>query len=421
METKIKMRSLQDCDLAGKTVLVRLDINSPIDPSSKKIVNENRIKKSLPTLRYLVEQGSKIVLIAHQGDTLDYQNLIPMAEHAEKLSALLGINVDYIDDVCGPAAIEAVKQVKPGEAIFLGNLRYLAEEMSSFETVVKLSPQEMTKTWLVRSLAPVCDIYVNEAFSAAHRACPSMIAFQEVLPTAAGELLLQEYSALSTVLNAAEKPSVFVLGGAKISDAFGMMEQVLANGTADRILTSGVTGVVFLLAKGIKVGQKYEQWLADKDFLGFVQPAKAYLESYGDRIELPTDLAYAQDGVRKEIRVTDLPLDDASFLDIGSDTIARYETILADAKTIFANGPAGVYEDPLFTNGTQFIWEAVAKSAAYSVIGGGDTVSSAAKFIDLKDISYVCTAGGAMVRFMTGKPLPLVTAMEEAFARETKA
>lgn len=415
------MRALKDCQLTGKTVLVRLDINSPLDPQSKKIVNENRMKKSLPTLRYLIDQKARIVLIAHQGDTLDYQNLIPMAEHAEKLSGLLQTPVAYIDDVCGPAALDAVKNLAEGELLLLGNLRYLAEEMSSFETVVKLSPREMTKTWLVRSLAPVCDFYVNEAFSAAHRACPSMVAFQEVLPTAAGELLMQEYSALSTVLNAAEKPSVFVLGGAKISDAFGMMEQVLANGTADRILTTGVTGVVFLLAKGIKVGQKYEQWLADKDFLGFVAPAKAYLETYGERIEMPQDLAYAADGVRKEIDVADLPLDDASFLDIGSKTIAHYEQILAEAKTIFANGPAGVYEEELFINGTKAIWEAVAKSPAYSVIGGGDTVSSASKFIDLKDISYVCTAGGAMVRFMTGKPLPLVTAMEEAYTRETKS
>ncbi len=415
------MRSLQATALAGKTVLVRLDINSPLDPQTKKIVNENRIKKSLPTLKYLLGQKSKIVIIAHQGDTLDYQNLIPMAEHAEKLAALLGIPVTYLDDVCGPAAVDAVKRLKEGEIVFLGNLRYLAEEMSSFETVVKLTPKEMTQTWLVRSLAPVCDFYVNEAFSAAHRACPSMVAFQEVLPTAAGELLLQEYSALSTVLNAAEKPSIFVLGGAKISDAFGMMEQVLANGTADRILTSGVTGVIMLLAQGVKVGQKYEQWLADKNFLGFIAPAKAYLESYGDRIEVPSDLAYAKDGVRCELKVSDLPLDDASFLDIGAETIARYSAILAEAKTIFVNGPAGVYEDPLFINGTKSLWEAIAASPAYSVIGGGDTVSAAAKFINLKDISYVCTAGGAMVNFMTGQPLPLVSAMEQAYARQVQA
>ncbi len=415
------MRALKDCPLQGKTVLLRLDINSPLDPQTKKIVNENRIKKSLPTLRYLMEQKAKTVLIAHQGDTLDYQNLIPMAEHAEKLSALLGTKVGYIDDVCGPAALEAVKALSEGEMILLGNLRYLAEEMSSFETVVKLTPAEMTKTWLVRSLAPVCDFYVNEAFSAAHRACPSMVAFQEVLPTAAGELLMQEYSALSTVLNGAKKPSIFVLGGAKISDAFGMMEQVLANGTADRILTTGVTGVVFLLAKGLKIGRKYEQWLADKDFMGFVAPAKEYLEKYGNRIEMPQDLAYAEDGVRKELDVTALPLDEASFLDIGSKTIARYAEILAGAQTIFANGPAGVYEEELFVNGTKGVWEAVAQSSAYSVIGGGDTVSSASKFIDLKDISYVCTAGGAMVRFMTGKPLPLVKAMEEAWARDKQA
>lgn len=416
---EVNMRPLGAYDYEGKTVLLRLDINSPLDPKTKRIVNENRMKKSLPTLRYLLERRAKLALIAHQGDTLDYQNLIPMEEHAARLGALLGRPVAYTDDVCGPAARAAVEALRPGEAVLLGNLRYLAEEMSSFETVVKLTPEEMTRTWLVRSLAPICDYYVNEAFSAAHRACPSMVAFQEVLPTAAGELLMKEYSALSAVLGGARKPAVFVLGGAKISDAFGMMEQVLARGTADRILTSGVTGAVMLLAQGKRLGAKYEGWLAERDLLSFVEPARRYLRDYPGRIEVPSDLAYADAaGRRAELDVSVLPRDEASFLDIGAGTVARYEQIIAAAGTLFVNGPAGVYEDPLFEYGTKKIWEALAQSPAYSVIGGGDTVSAASRYIDLADISYVCTAGGAMVRFMTGKTLPLIEAMEKAYRRQ---
>ena len=149
-----------------------------------------------------------------------------------------------------------------------------------FETVVSLTPQQMTDTWLVRQLSPLFDVYINEAFSAAHRYCPSMVAFQEVLPSAAGELFFQEYSVLSNVLHNAKKPSVFVLGGAKISDAFGMMEQVLANGTADKILTTGVVGMVMLMAKGVEPGKQYSAFLKDKDFLQFVEPAKKYLSEY---------------------------------------------------------------------------------------------------------------------------------------------
>ena len=141
---KVKIRSMHDVDYSGKTVLLRLNINSPIDSDTKRIVNENRIKKSLPTLNYLLDSGAKVAIIAHQGDTLDYQNLISMAEHAEKLAALSGRPVRYIDDVCGPAALEAVRTLKPGEAVLLGNLRYLTEEISHFELVVQQTPAEMT-------------------------------------------------------------------------------------------------------------------------------------------------------------------------------------------------------------------------------------------------------------------------------------
>ena len=179
--------------------------------------------------------------------------------------------------------------------------------------------------------------------------------FQEVLPTAAGDLLFTEYKTLSQVQENPAHPSVFVLGGAKISDAFGMMEQVLAKGTADRILTTGVTGAIFLLASGVKVGKQYEDWLNSKQFLVFVDDAKRYLEEYGDRIEMPRDLAYAADGVRYEIPVSELPKDDASFLDIGEQTQKDYREIILGAKTLFANGPAGVYEETLFENGTRVL------------------------------------------------------------------
>ena len=176
---------LDHFDYSGKTVLLRLDINSPIDAKTKRIVNENRLQKSLPTIKALLDGGAKLALIAHQGDTLDYHNLIPMSEHAEKLSRYLDTPVAYIDDVAGPSAQGRVRSLKKGEAILLGNLRYLSEEISTFENAVKLKPEEMLKTYLIRGLAPLIDYYVNDAFAAAHRNAPSMVAFQELNPTAA--------------------------------------------------------------------------------------------------------------------------------------------------------------------------------------------------------------------------------------------
>lgn len=410
---EIGIKSIIGVDVKGKTVLFRPDINSPID-SSGKIVNRNRLEKTVPTLKYLSDGGAKIAIIAHQGDTLDYQNLIPMREHAEILSELSGVKVDYIDDVAGDAAIAAIGNLKEGEAILLGNLRYLTEEVSTFEKDVKLTPQQMLNTYLVRRLGGEADIYVNDAFSAAHRNAPSMVAFEELMSSYAGPLFFKEYEALWRVMNCAEKPVVFVLGGAKISDAFGMMGKVLKDGVADKILTMGVTGVVMRLAEGKKIGKLYEKWLSDHDLTVFVDQAKELLRDYKDKFILPVDFAVEENGVRKEVNLDELPLDDKMFLDIGENSIAAFESAIAEAGTIFVNGPAGVYENPIFAEGTRRVWKAVAAAKGYSVIGGGDTVTAASKFVNVADIDYVCTAGGAMVRFLSGKTLPLIRAMSKA-------
>jgi phosphoglycerate kinase len=407
------MNSIDAFDYDAKTVLLRVDINSPIDPQTKLITNENRLQKSLPTIQKLLDRGAKLAIIAHQGDTLDYQNLRSMEEHAQKLTDYLGTPVDYIDDVCGPAAQEKVRSLQPGQAVLLGNLRYLSEEISTFENAVKLKPEEMLDTYLVRSLAPLIDIYVNDAFAAAHRNAPSMVAFQEIKPSAAGDLLFDEVAALNKVMKAPEHPSVFVLGGAKISDAFGMMQQVLESGTADKILSCGITGEIMLLAAGHRLGETKEKFLKDRGLDVFVADAKNYLEKFPGKIAFPSDLAYAVDGKREEIAIEDLPAEHM-FMDIGSKTIALYEQEIAAARTLFVNGPPGVYEESLFENGTKAVWNAIAAADGYSVIGGGDTVTAAAKFVDLADINYVCTAGGAMVRYLSGKKLPLIIAMDKA-------
>ncbi|QQO09148.1 phosphoglycerate kinase [Breznakiella homolactica] len=415
----LKIKTLGDFDFRGKTVIFRPDINSPIDGKTQRIVNTNRIEKTIPTLKHLTDSGARVAIIAHQGDTLDYVNLIPMSEHAEKLSALLGRPVAYIDDVCGPAAQAAVKNLTDGEAILLGNLRYLTEEVSGFEKEVKLKPEEMRCTYLIRSLAPLGDIYVNDAFAAAHRNAPSMVAFQELLPAAGGIQFMEEYTALKSVMDNPRRPCVFVLGGAKISDAFGMMRKVLEDNAADTILAGGVTGLLMLLAKGVKVGAKTEAFMADRDLLSFLLEAKDLLAKWGDRYVLPVDLAYEYNGGRAEVDVATLPAefsDRVLFPDIGHKTIALFKDHITRAGAVFVNGPAGMYEDPRFTDGTREIWQAIAEAPGYTVVGGGDTISAAAAFADLSSYSYICTAGGAMVRFLAGKKLPLIEAMEKAGA-----
>lgn len=409
----ITWKTIDDYDYRDKTVLLRLDINSPIHPQTKKIVNENRIKKSVPTIQKLLDKGAKLVLIAHQGDTLDYENLISMEEHAQKLNQYIQGTIRYIDDPCGPAAREAIRGLTAGEGILLGNLRYLAEEISTFENAVKLKPEEMEHTWLVRSLLPLCDYYVNDAFSAAHRNAPSMVAFQRLLPTAAGELLYREVQALDSILESPDHPCIFVLGGAKISDAFGMMRQVLETGKADKILTCGITGEIMLMADGYALGEKKETFIRARGLDCFIQDAKNYLEKYPQKILYPCDLAYEEKGQRRTGSIEELPKNEL-FMDIGGNTVKQYCEEIEKAETIFVNGPAGAYENPLFEEGTRKVWGAIASAKGYSVIGGGDTVSAAQRYINLENINYVCTAGGAMVRYVSGKELPLIKAMNNA-------
>lgn len=408
--------TLEDLDVQGRTVLLRVDINSPIDRATGMISDDNRLNMSLPTIADLADAGARVVIIAHQGDTLDYHNLVSLREHAGALSEKLDREVGFIDDVAGPAAREAIRGLGDGEILLLENLRILTEEVSTFEGAVKLTPAEMTNTYLVRNLAPLIDVYVNDAFAAAHRNAPSMVAFQELLPTAGGRLLIDEVTALSGLASDPDRPCVFVLGGLKISDAFSMMEKVLADGTADTILTTGITANVMLIASGVDLGGPTTAFINDRSLDVFIPRASDLLRTYGDRIEVPTDLAYDEDGERREVTVADLPID-ALLIDVGSETVAAYEAVIANAATLFVNGPAGVYESAAGEYGTRSLWEAVAASDGYSVIGGGDTVASARRFVDPDDIGFISTGGGALIRFLSGQPLPLIDAMENAAER----
>ncbi|MEE8331289.1 MAG: phosphoglycerate kinase [Acidimicrobiia bacterium] len=413
----LKIRSIDDLDVRNARVLLRVDINCPLDGASGAIADDSRLQKSLPTIRDLVDRGARLVLIAHQGDTLDYHNLASLRNHAERLTELLGQTVGFIDDIAGPAARQAIVQLAPGEILLLENLRFLTEEVSTFETAVKLTAAEMTQTYLVRGLAPLFDYYVNDAFAAAHRNSPSMVAFQELLPTAAGRLLAAELEALDGLKENPARPCVFLLGGLKISDAFGMMERILSEGVADSVLTSGIVGQIMLMADGVDLGEPSEDFIRDRSLHRFIGPAAAYLAEYRDVIRMPLDVACDISGERREFAVTDLPAP-AAITDIGPETIALYREIVEGAATLFVNGPAGVYESEVSEVGTRALWSAVAEASGSSVIGGGDTVASARRFISLDDIDLVSTGGGALIRYLSGMPLPLVEAMQQGAERD---
>lgn len=415
----IGILTLDDFDFRGRTVILRLDINSPIDRQTGQIADDNRLRKSLPTIRELTDVDARVVMLAHQGDTEDYHKLVSLSPHAERLSELLEHPVGFIDDIAGPAAIECIKSLEPGEVLLLNNVRYLIEEVSTFVKFVKLTPEQLMKTRLVRNLAPLADYYVSEAFAAAHRHTPSLVGFAEVLPAAGGRLFVEELSVLSRVKENPARPCIYMLGGARIADAFSMMKQVLQKGTTDHVLTSGLTGEVMLLAKGYQLGEPTETLIHSKGLSPYIVEARELLERYEDRILYPIDFAIV-DSERKEITLEDLPVH-TLLVDIGEKTIERYIELVRRAKTIFINGPPGIYEEAHSALGTERLLTAVAEAPGYSVIGGGDSVAAAGRFKVRDQISYVCTSGGGMVRFLSGQELPVVEALRRSARRYHEA
>lgn len=404
------INTLDDFQVGGKTVLLRVDINQPIDREKGTLKDTTRVRASLPTISELSDNGAKVVILAHQGSDIEYKNFYTTEPHAKVLSELLGQEVKFIDDVCGPAARDAIRALKDGEILLLDNVRFVAEEQTLFELKLKLSHEEQAKTLLVRKLAPLGDLYVCDAFATAHRDQPSLCGFEQVLPSAMGRLFEEEFCVISGIMEAPERPCLFVLGGAKIADAFLMLDTVLARGIADGVLTGGLVEQIMLWAKGVDIGETSKAFIRKQGYEEYVEIGQKLLAKYADKISLPVDLAFVKDGRRFEVGLDNLP-DNEMLVDIGSATAKTYQEKISQAKTVFVNGPMGVFENEPSELGTKAVWEALGSTAAYTVIGGGDSITAANKYNVINKISYVCTGGGALIRFLTGEELPAVKAL----------
>jgi len=409
---KFGINTIDDFDITGKTVLLRVDINQPIDKETDTLKDITRIKGCAPTVKELSDKGAKLAVLAHQGSDIEYKNYYTLKPHAKVLSELIGKPVGFVPDVCGPYAQEKIKKLKDGDVILLDNVRFMAEEMTLFEMKLKLSPEQLAQTQVVKKLTPLADIFIVDAFAAAHRAQPTLMGFAQVLPSAMGRLFEREYSVLSEILEQPQKPLVFVLGGAKIQDAFLMMDKVMGEGIADEVLTGGLVGHAMLIASGVDIGKPSTDYIYKNNLGEYIDKSKQMLQRFGNKIMFPADVAYS-DGTRKTVDVTDLPQHHV-FLDIGEKTAHIYKEEIMKAKTVFVNGPVGVFEKTDTEYGTRAVWQALADTSAYTVLGGGDSVAATNKYGLADKMRYVCTGGGAMVRFLSGEELPVVTALKSA-------
>jgi 3-phosphoglycerate kinase len=386
-------RSVRDLDVGGKRVLVRVDFNVPVKDG--EVTDDTRIRRALPTIRYLLQEGARPVLISHLGRPKGEPDpKYAMDPVAARLHELLGEPVEKLDATVGPEVEEALDDWDGRGVVLLENSRFYPGE-------TKNDPG------FADQLAALADLYVNDAFGAAHRAHATTVGVAEWLPAAAGLLMEEEIDYLDKVLEDPERPFVAILGGAKVSDKLGVIRSLL--GTADSLLIGGAMGFTFFEAQGYEIGDS----LVEEDYL---EEAKRLMEEAGDRLVLPVDVVVAdamEDGAESETVASGGIPSGKMGLDIGPQTVALFEGHISGASTIFWNGPMGVFEIDAFAKGTEGVARAVAESGATSVVGGGDSVAAVNK-LGLEDrMSHISTGGGASLEYVEGKELPGIAVLPD--------
>ncbi len=387
-------KTVHDIDVENKRVLVRCDFNVPLNDQGV-ITNDLRIQAALPTIRQLLEQNAAVILCSHlgrpKGKPVDSLRLDPVAD---RLTALLDRTVRKLDQVVGPLVTEAVEAMRPGDVLLLENTRFEAGE-------------EANDRELSQELANLADVYVNDAFGAAHRAHASTAGVAEFLPAVAGLLLGKELEMLGTALEEPKRPLVVILGGAKISDKIGVIENLLTK--AEQILIGGGMANTFFRAKGYETGDS----LVEE---GSVDKARDLMERAGDKLVLPVDVTVA-DAFSADAQTRTVEPDNVEagwrILDIGPRTISLFKETIDEAGTVIWNGPMGVFELEPFAQGTFAIAKALANADAMSVIGGGDSASAVEEAGVSDAISHVSTGGGASLEFLEGRELPGVAALDD--------
>ena len=383
-------KSVKDVDVKGKKVLLRCDFNVPQDADGN-ITDDKRIREALPTLRYLLDEGAAVIVCSHlgrpKGERKMKYTLTPVAKH---LSELLGREVSMSFDITGPDALRLCSEIRPGQVVMLENLRFDPGE-------------EKCDSEFSKKLSSFADIYVNDAFGAAHRAHASIVGVAEYLPAVSGLLIEKELRVMGGAMENPEHPFIAIMGGAKVSDKLGLIGSFI--GKCDAILIVGGMAYTFFKAMGGSIGSS----ICDDKSLELVKDLMAHAEEKGTKIYLPLDTVvsdtFSNDGNFETVEAGHVP---GTFMgmDIGPKTVEKYGEIIKSAKTIVWNGPAGVFEMPNFACGTEGIARAVAESGAVSIIGGGDSAAAIEKLGLENKVTHVSTGGGAAIEFLEGLELP---------------
>jgi phosphoglycerate kinase len=394
--------TVSDIDPAGKRVFVRADFNVPLSPDGK-ITDDRRIRAALPTIELLINKGARVILASHLGRPKGkFDPTATMDVVAARLSELLGLNVEKLNDCVGAEVEARVAAMKPGDVVILENVRFHKEE-------------EKNDADFAASLAALADIYVNDAFGTAHRAHASTEGIARHIPGVAGLLMQKEIAALGGILSEPKRPFVAILGGAKVSDKIGVIGNLLNK--ADAILIGGGMAYTFLKSRGYNVGKS----ILDEARIEFASEVMERAKALGVAIYLPTDIvvadAFSADANRKVVPADAIPAD-WEGLDIGPDTRDAFARIIAGAGTVLWNGPMGVFEMAPFAEGTIAVAKAMAESEAMTVVGGGDSAAACEQFGYADKMTHVSTGGGASLEFLEGIVLPGIEALRDESSME---
>jgi phosphoglycerate kinase len=395
----IKMLSIEDLDLAGKRVFVRVDINTPIHPETGELMEQARLEEAAVTIRDLAD--ARVVVASHQG-RVGRSDYVSLKRHAQALSKILGREVKFVEDVFGPEALRSIDALGSGEVLVLDNLRFTAEENQEYK------PADAERTFLVSRMKDHVDACVLDAFSTAHRASPTIVGFAGLVPTCAGVVVAKELRALDRIVSIEKGPYVTVLGGAKVNDRMEAIDALVANNRADKVLLCGLVGLVFLKAAG-----RYRPEIGIDNEQKYVIKARQLIDAEPDRYEMPIDVAIKVDGGRKEVEIASLA-PQQQVLDIGTRTVDRFARLIRGAGTVFMSGPPGAFEWEGFSLGTTELLEAMGSSYGTTIVSGGHLSTALQKRGIEKQIDHISTAGGALVQYLAGKRLPLIDSLERA-------
>ena len=397
----MQKRSVKDIDVTGKRVIVRVDFNVPLDKKSGEITDDKRIRGALPTIQYLVEQGARVILVSHLGRPKGVDATFSLKPAADRLSELLGKPVALAADVIGEDAKAKAEALKDGEVLILENVRFHKEETKN-------------DTAFARELASMADIYVNDAFGTAHRAHASTAGLANFLPAVSGMLIQREVDIMGRALSDPKRPFVAILGGAKVSDKIGVIENLLAK--VDTLIIGGGMSYTFLVAQGQAVGAS----LVEEDKVDLAKQLLEDAEKAGVKLLLPVDHVVADRfAADADHRVVDaVAIEDGWMgLDIGPKTVELFGKAIREAGTIVWNGPMGVFEFDAFANGTREVARAVAEADAVSIIGGGDSAAAVELLGFADQVTHISTGGGASLEFLEGKVLPGIDCLLDTDAR----